>query len=277
MITCCADNISYEPCVVSFIDVLGFREMINSLKAPEIYNIMTKLTKFTQSQQDSLDAEMFAENPRSHSRAFSYKFSDSIIRVRPYNTQYQDGALFLELIDLLHAQIQLIEIGVLIRAGVTVGEAYVGMNGEGPVFGPAVVRAYEIENFEAIFPRIAIDEHALKVHEIDHRLRSGSNNYTDDVNAINELLITGDDGVKFIDYIRAGYSEFYDPEVYHLLFLESHAVLIRKALNKFASGPVRTKYKWMAFYHNRFVNEVLDKDNNISNDDIAILKSLIIT
>ena len=70
---------------------------------------------------------------RLYSRAFAFTVSDAIVRVRAYDTQYHDGAFFYELYDLLHAQVGLIQNGVIIRAGVTVGEAYVGINGEGPL------------------------------------------------------------------------------------------------------------------------------------------------
>jgi hypothetical protein len=140
---------------------------------------------------------------RLRSRAFSFTISDAIVRVRAYDTQCHDGAFFNELYDLPHAQVGLIENGVIIRAGVAVGGTYVGVNGEGPLFGPALVWAYDIENQEAIYPRIVVDEHAIAEHGQDPRLRGEHNTIEFERRAIEELLATREDGTRYIDYLRA--------------------------------------------------------------------------
>ncbi|RVL91024.1 hypothetical protein [Sinorhizobium meliloti] len=77
------------------------------------------------------------------SRAFAESVSDAVVRVRVLDTQHPNGAFFTELLDLLHIQIQSVMRGVFIRAGVAIGN--VGMNGNGSVFGAAMVRAYEVK------------------------------------------------------------------------------------------------------------------------------------
>ncbi len=129
--------VGYEPCVVAFIDVLGFRNLINTRSAAEVHRVLTRLEHFTRPEDQPPPRSM--DEVRLHSEAFAYSVSDAIVRVRPYNTQRRDGAFFWELYDLLHAQIGLIGSGVFVRAGVTVGDAYVGLTGEGPVFGPALI------------------------------------------------------------------------------------------------------------------------------------------
>lgn len=243
----------YEPCVVSFIDVLGFRDLINTRSAADVHDVVKKLERFTRPDEEVSPRSM--DEVRSHSRAFAHSVSDAIVRVRPYNTQYQDGAFFWELYDLLHAQIALIESGVLIRAGVTVGDAYVGLRGEGPVFGPAMIRAYDIESQEAIFPRVVIDDHAIAEHRTDPRLRSEDNTLEDEIDAVDSLLGTGEDGTRFIDYLRASRKEFEDLGSY-LKFLERHGDLVCKGRTQNWDRRTRRKYEWLACYHNRCVTEL---------------------
>jgi hypothetical protein len=183
--------------------------------------------------------------------------SDAIIRARPYDTKEQDGALFWELYDLLLAQVELIGQGVFIRGGVTVGSAYVGPKGKGPVFGPAVVRAYEIENQEAVFPRIVIEEAVLEEHAADARLRSSTHDAAYDRQEINKLIAESEDGVLYIDYLRASSNEFDLEFAGYLTFLQKHAELIRTGLST-EDRRVARKYKWLMKYHNQVAHEVLD-------------------
>lgn len=69
---------------------------------------------------------------RLSSRAFAESVSDAVVRVRVFITQFADGAFFQELLDLLHVQIQCINHGVPVRAGLAIGIVPVGLNGRAP-------------------------------------------------------------------------------------------------------------------------------------------------
>jgi hypothetical protein len=249
-------NIRYEPCVVSFIDVLGFRSLLGTREATDIHSLLSKLEQFAKPNDEEVERSL--GEARVQSRAFSFSVSDAIVRVRPYDTQFHDGAFFSELYDLLHAQIGLIENRVIIRAGVAVGEAYVGVNGDGPLFGPALVRAYEIESQEAIYPRIVVDEDAIAEHEHDHRLRADHNTVEYESQAIRELLATGEDGTRYIDYLRASRSEFEEVGSW-LGFLDRHASLVRSGLTQPGNRRTARKYEWLARYHDGCVAELREE------------------
>jgi hypothetical protein len=249
-------TVQYEPCVVSFIDVLGFRSLLGTRSAADIYGLLRQLEQFTRPDEEAPPRSM--DEVRMRSRAFSFTISDAIVRVRPYDTQYQDGAFFNELYDLLHAQVGLIENGVIIRAGVAVGDAYVGFNGEGPLFGPALVRAYEIESQEAIYPRIVIEEDAIAEHGRDPRLRGEHNTLEYERQAIEGLLATGEDGTRYIDYLRASRSEFEYVGGW-LEFLNRHASLVRDGLAQPSNHRVARKFEWLARYHDGCVAELLEE------------------
>lgn len=243
----------YEPCIVSFIDVLGFRNLLNTRHAHDIRDVLLQLREFTAPPKE-LSARS-VRDARLLSRAFADSVSDAVVRVRVYDTQYSDGAFFHELLDLLHAQVECIGHGVVIRAGVAVGDAHVGVQGRGPVFGPAMVRAYEIETDEAVFPRIVVDAAAYQSFLEDERLRKQDHRLDEELRYVDRLLRIDEDGKRFIDYLTASESEFDDPPSY-FLFLESHAQLVRGKLAA-TTGQVREKFEWLATYHNSVVEDLL--------------------
>jgi hypothetical protein len=239
--------IEYEPCIVTFVDVLGFRELVNTRTAADVHRVIAALERFTRPDRSELSKEDLGLISQAHARSVS----DAIVRIRPYKTLYQDGALFHEIIDLLHAQIELVNLGVLVRAGLTVGNAYVGAKLNEPVFGPAMVRAYDIESKEAIFPRIVIDDDALNQHRLDKYLRSDNNSLADEIKLFDRLLARGEDGTRYIDYLGAA-GEFDDPAG-HLQFLQTHATLIRTGRTENKNRAVLRKFEWLAVYHNKQV------------------------
>lgn len=241
-------EIEYEPCIVTFIDVLGFRVLVTNRSAAYVHRVINALERFTPPD----DSEIGRKDARLISQAYAQSVSDAIVRIRPYKTTYRDGALVHGILDLLHAQIELINLGVLVRAGLTVGDAYVSPNGKGPMFGPAMVRAYEIESQEAVYPRIVIDDDALERHKLDPLLRSDNNSLAEERKLLRLLLAIGDDGTRYIDYLNAA-AEFDGPSLY-LGFLQTHAQLIRAGKVESANRSVRRKYEWLAVYHNKQID-----------------------
>lgn len=243
----------YEECLVSFIDILGFRSLVAERPADEIYQIIKSLEKFTQPFDHGQKSRSMDE-VRLYSRAFAHAISDAIVRVRPFWTQYRDGALAYELLDLLHAQIDLINSGILIRAGMSIGQCHAGFDGEGPFFGPALIRAYEIECNEASYPRIIIDGDVLEAHRSVEQLRGEHNTLKYEISFITRILKKDADGKYFIDYL-ANHSEFDDLGSY-FKFLQTHADLIRIGLIRNSGNPhILSKYEWLKDYHNIYVNK----------------------
>jgi len=243
----------YEDCLVSFIDVLGFRSLVEERTAEEIYVIIKTLEKYTQPDEHGQKSRSMDE-VRLYSRAFAHAISDAIVRVRPFWTQQRDGALVYELLDLLYAQIELVNSGILIRAGMSIGQCHAGFDGEGPFFGPALIKAYEIESKAATHPRIVIDEAVLEAHRTVEQLRGEHNTFEYEANFIMKILKLDSDGKYFIDYL-ANHSEFDDLGTY-FQFIEKHAELIRIGLKKNAgNSSVLPKYEWLKNYHNTYVKK----------------------
>lgn len=247
-----ADAADYEPGIVTFIDVLGFRAMLSDRPAGEIHDIILSLREFSKPEIGHFRR---MKEVRLSSRAFAESVSDAVVRVRVFDTQHSDGAFFQELLDLLHIQIQCINHGVLIRAGLAIGNVHVGLNGTGPVFGPAMVRAYDIESGEAIYPRIVVDDAAYEHFLSDARLHNENHDLEEETEYVNRLLRTGEDGTRFIDYLGASEDE-HDAFEDYVAFLDRHAALIRQNLAEAYKSSIRRKYLWLARYHNDIVSEI---------------------
>ncbi len=247
-----ANAADYEPGIVTFIDVLGFRAMLTNRSAGDIHNIILSLREFTTPEVEHFHR---MKEVRLSSRSFVESVSDAVVRVRVFNTQHSDGAFFHELLDLLHIQIQCINHGVLIRAGLAIGNVHVGLNGSGPVFGPAMVRAYDIESGEAIYPRIVVDDAAYEQFLSDARLHNEDHELEEEVEYVNRLLRTGEDGTRFVDYLGASEDE-HDAFEDYMGFLGRHAALIRQNLAEISKYTIRRKYLWLGRYHNSVVSQI---------------------
>ena len=245
-------SVFYEKCVVSFIDILGFKEVVEQRSADEVYQIMQLFKRHSDPEEEKIRS---MDEARMTSRAWAQSVSDAIVRVRTADTQYRDGAFVRELLDLVHIQIELVNRGVLVRAGTTVGKVCVGIDGEHTFFGLGINRAYEIESKEAIFPRIVIDDAALALHTSDESLRSEDNSLEDELKIVNALVAEGEDGTRFIDYLAA-VDEFDHPALY-LEFLQRHAELIRKGRAEGGDVRKRRKFEWLARYHNARVRPMM--------------------
>lgn len=89
-------RVRYSRSIVSYLDILGFRELIETRKAGEISRILRVL------------AESVKPDPMFKSQKILFtKFSDTVIRSMPVSTHYPHDFIW-ELRSVLHAQIALI-------------------------------------------------------------------------------------------------------------------------------------------------------------------------
>ena len=256
----------YEECIVSFIDILGFRDLINNSRAQDIFNAISQLKKVTNpAELESKEELELMYDTGILNPTYCQSISDAIVRVSAYDRRNNSGnafgsnpnALLIELDDIVNAQIELVERGILIRGGISIGKVCIDPRGNNPIFGPGLIRAYDLESNEAVYPRLMIDETLLEEFKNNPKLT----HYGADEESTMEvfsLLRTGDDGIVFVDYVRAAhlYSESYDK---YIDFLCNHKTLILKNLMEVKKPKIRRKYIWLARYHNRVIEEWRDE------------------
>jgi len=254
------EHIFYEDCIVSFIDILGFKEFLQNSSAQAVYDVMDKLKRSTK-PVDTLEPRS-SDEFRLYSIVYAHSISDAVVRVRPYQTQQRDGAFRAEIYDLMLSQVDLVSQGIFIRAGLSVGKAYVGLGGEGPVFGPAMAKAYDIESNVAIFPRVVVDDHALLEFRKDEQLRSEYASYEEEKEWLDKVLIKGEDGSRYVDYVRGCRSEMEMVSGY-LDFLNTHAENIFRYSSNAKDERVKRKYEWLKIYHNTCVKELFEEVDDL--------------
>lgn len=251
-----ANDPDYEVCLVTFFDVLGFRNLLNTRSGAEIRQL---LSTFRRVSDGDATRPIRSDEMRMISEVHAEIVSDAIVRTRTIETQYPTGPLVWELIDLLHIQIECVSSGIMVRGAMTIGPMHLGIGFDGPVFGPGLVQAFFMEEREVIFPRIAVHEDVIERHREDSSLWREGHSYEDEQRHLASLLCLDDSGLHFIDYLRASLGEIDDEFSGWIEFLSRHKTLIETGLAEENAANVRRKYVWLKNYHNKVVNEKLDR------------------
>jgi hypothetical protein len=221
----------YENRICCFIDILGFKQHINetinvagednSEKINSIKNIIDLAKSLT-------DDDGFSDT-----KVITY-FSDSIVISYEFSEPSQ---LYHTLNDLLFVSFELANKGYLIRGGVSIGKL---IHTNELIFGPALVKAYELESKKAIYPRILVEQYVV---ENGIRYREKNNSEEDEQKFIMDILTKDQDGNYYIDYISKGYSEFDDIEYGIYPYLEKLKSFLKNYSNE--RDDVKEKLHWL--------------------------------
>jgi hypothetical protein len=251
-------GVDYVTAFVTFLDILGFRKMVERRGAQEINTALDGLAVFSALPQKR--REIYAQERHL---AMVLQFSDSIIRVQPVDlTNDEVSALDFfhgEITSLLLAQGNLACNGILVRGGMTFGEVCVQGN---RVFGPAFNDAYKIESQLALYPRVAVDDRLVRYSD-DNPLAE-SVTYDEWGEAYSELLdylFRAEDGLYSLHYLpHLMEAERADKSITQRDVIAAHKACIEKQLSSDAckDAGVRSKLKWLGSYHNRVARRLGD-------------------
>jgi hypothetical protein len=235
---------NYSRSLVTFFDVLGFRKLVEEKSSDGVGNILSILGEYSDAGRKSNLQEL---------RVLA--FSDSIIRVRRvdtvWNRKHPSGILFHELLQLVHAQVNLVLNGVLIRGAITIGGVRASAH---QIYGPGFNEAYEVERVAAVFPRIVVSPAVLRCLSDERCLVAEHQTRSEALAEVRRLLRQGDDGVWFIDYLRAAEDESRSNEEYvHFLALHRKLIADRCDRQDEGLGSVSIKVNWLIVYHNTVI------------------------
>lgn len=231
----------YRHSIVTFIDILGFKEIVKSRSAESIGKVLEVLRRVNK-HEDFLGDDDF--DPRV------LQFSDSIVRVRPLSINGQSAhpnTFIGELGDLAWAQLLMLKYGVCVRGAITVGEVFVSPAG---AFGPAFVRAYELEASLAKHPRIVIAPEFIAA--LRDASASDEEKRVVSVEQVGMNWISyGEDDVPWLDYFAWLISTEWDPENALEHHFENHReFIVGNASHRTSLDALASKYLWLARYHN---------------------------
>lgn len=236
-------KVHYSFSLITYLDVLGFRDLIERKTPGEISRVVRILKEKTK-PDDKAD--------KTHGLKF-FNFSDTAVRITPLytpvNIKQPFGHLFFEILNLVHIQCDLVLQNIIIRGALTAGDI---VKSWGVMYGPGLVRAYELEK-EASYPRVIIDDRLFQELKRNALLRAHS--YRDEWDYIKPLVRKDIDGHWFIDYLRAVETEMDFPEVDYPKLLRRHADLIAEGLIRYRlDARVVRKFKWLQKYHNSTID-----------------------
>lgn len=236
-------NLKYSLHLVTYLDILGFRNLIAE-KSPNFISRAIRIVL----EATAPDAQI-----KKQYREQFVSFSDLIVHTVPvdwhFSEEYQMGLVFNRVFDLLHGQVALVTQGLLFRGALTIGNME---RTYGVLFGPGLIAAYDLEREKARFPRIILDPILLRELEMNPNLRR--HKYREEMEYLSPYLRKDSDGLTFIDYLGGCQTES-DPGEY-ARFLTRHKLLVSSGLAEFRKDDkVLPKYEWLRSYHNNIVVE----------------------
>jgi hypothetical protein len=240
-------DVSYSISLVTYIDILGFKDLIATRSAGDISRIIRIFKETFRPATYTTKLEALPDDEWVN-------FSDLIVIATPLEkARVAPGLqLFSQIMRLMFSQSSLLaDEGIAIRGAITIGEVVKSWR---QIYGPAVVRAYELERDRAKYPRIVIDDMIFKaLHGNPH---AWHNDEHTDRRYLRQITRRDKDGMLFIDYLRGLRGEFDRPTGYSD-FIHRHRAFIDENLEAFAGEPsVRRKYRWLDRYHATTVSEL---------------------
>ncbi len=217
----------YEERIVVFIDILGFKNLVDNSESLNVITKVDNLAKIVHAVKTLSKEKNLSEGIKNDVGKKVSFFSDSLILSYPIN----ETSISFLLMDLLHLSWRLINEKVLLRGGITMGNLY---HEDNIAYGKAFIDAYTLESKYAIFPRIILQKKTYL--EFKNLLK---------IDEINKLSwIKKDiDGFYYFDMLLAIKEEFKSEDDYPL-FLKDIQALIDDNLTK-GDLKLRQKYEWL--------------------------------
>jgi len=215
-------GITFEPHICVYLDVLGGEAIF--AKADTDVQSAEEFLQFI------LDFENRLNGMRQGKKTVVKTFSDNIfaaipIEATPAVSREQWVGYFLyEVIQQIKMIFLLSELPI--RGGVTIGNLFIN---ERAILGPAVPRAVRLEEKEANYPRIVVDQNVLDLLPKFRGFESEEH----------PMIYMADDNVPSLNYL--GLDSF---------LLNKHNEIIQKKILEFSDNArILSKYRWLEKYH----------------------------
>ena len=210
-----------ENYICGFIDILGAKEKMMNESEDFAINVDNWFASLPKLRSEHLDIR---------------SSSDSIIFSLKIKYDYA-SLLDISLIVIYLVQRAYFDIGCLLRGGISYGKLYVGKSS---ILGPALIRAYEIETKEAIYPRVVIDD------SIEMLFRNSTDQNVHD--AFSSVFQKDFDNRLYVRYSLSNLLNFRGNPQHNFSNIEA---IFHRMLIKAKNQSVIQKYAWWANVMNR--------------------------
>jgi hypothetical protein len=276
-------NINYENRIVAFLDILGFRNLINesekdSSKIISIYQALEYLKTWEKPREWNLnliEIEEDAQRKEVDSFYIANKtnctcFSDSIVVSVSIDENNINELVSTLIANLSYIGSYLITEGITIRGGLTIGKLI--HNEDGIIMGQALIDAYELENKCSKYPRVILSNSLIQ--KLNYPLLSKHKRYP-----YHQYIKRYEDGcvgfsqLSYFQVIQSweNITEDYLKNIFRLIRRE-----IIKGLDiSFQSPDIHDKYKWLKTEYNNLIiltdgikKDILELNENASGHNI---------
>ena len=222
-----------------FIDILGYKDYILSLKDKKDIDLELKRI------QKALDKAKYFIEPHDY---WQIKFFSDNLAIQ-HNLQRLDGSEeghFGTLVfSLCGYQLFMVLSGYFVRGAWSFGYSF--MNDD-LIFGKPLIEAYKLESENAIYPRIIISNDVKKL--VDKHLKY----YSPDYFPPQAFHLIKQEEIYFLNYLCT-IKDLGDKYTQKKI-LYRHKRLISRQLDKWQENDkIFNKYKWVAEYHNFFIEK----------------------
>ena len=245
---------AYQRSILVYLDILGFGNKIKEAgsdpsKIQSIYEALTMTKALVTLLGEPCGEDSPADRPELKTRMFSDTIVISCQTV-------SDESLHYVVQDVAISQFLILRKGYFLRGAITLGDHYQ----EGDlVFGPSLIKAYELEQQLATWPRVVIDPSAFG--GFSQKFFSA---------ALSAYLSRDQYGILYVDYLKCEWinavsqknrkgkpSRHDSPEG---LFLEHKGEIVEAMNSEKAKEDLRimTKYHALASYHNETIDNICD-------------------
>ena len=247
-----ADSPQYRQALVSFIDILGFRDLVSKATVPEILSVLES--------KERLTLHWGRNFPTKATDGTTVTFSDLIVNVTFLNQPCPLYSLFDQFVTMGFRQLLLAMAGTFVRGGIALGDIYVS---DKMIFGPALIKAYDLERGTAKWPIIAVDpalvgsidllspQHIARLRE-----KEGSDGdilATAFLTHLRSLVKTTKEGTLFLDYLSCA-AEVDSTTGDIPYFLKDHKESVLAAHRQYRHW----KYQFVAEYHDSYCRKYFD-------------------
>jgi hypothetical protein len=243
---------NYENRIVAFIDILGFRALLDETVAKDgtddpkrIDDVIHAYTSIREIWD--LDKKSETHRLSTYSSKKVTIFSDSIV---VSFIAEEPSEVFYTLLEIKWLIMRLLNHKILCRGAVALGKL---IHSDEYIFGPALVEAYTLESKAALYPRVILDRNIV---DAGTTFKSRDHTSRQEREYLESLLEKDSDGMYYIDYFFKTQSELDDPEYDFPAYIENLGAIIRKGLmgsTHHTKADLRIKYSWMRERYNRMV------------------------
>ena len=208
----------YSRSLIAFLDVLGIKKLISDHTGGQEHLAIDKIEEMRKVVETSVTVL------EKRDEFYYLQISDSFV----FLCKPRDIAILVELLSTIQTRI-FHECNFLLRGAVTMGDAIIREDGKF-IIGPAYIQAYQLQENDAVYPRIIVDASTVKAiakgkKPIHNYLKEDSDKeyFIDYIKVYMDREKLTPDAMRIrlkrdsaFDYLKKRYQEHYDKEDHHI-------------------------------------------------------------